>query len=161
MSDWLDKITEVVQQNNAAKHTAEDAYVEAERKARQDFEISRDHLSNVVEPVLAEVVAHLNGLGRPAQVIPSTHMDTALDDAFTYRVVLDPGHNRRAELMFGTDKATGMIHISAKLPGVPMPDEWVTVEELTADAVRARVSRFVVGVISAAVSHPRVDPRLA
>ena len=161
MSDWLDKITDVIRQNDAAKRSAEDAHVEAERKARQDFETSRDHLSDVVEPVLAEVAAHLNGLGKPAQVIPSTSMDAILGDAFVYRLVFEPERNRQAELAFGTDKATGTIHVSARLPGVSVPDEWVTADGLTADATRARVSRFVIEAISKAASRPTVDSRLS
>jgi len=161
MSDWLDKITDVTRRNDDAKRSAKDAHVEAERKARQDFETSRDHLSDVVEPVLAEVAAHLNGLGKPAQVIPSTSMDAILSDAFVYRLVFEPEHNRRAELVFGTDKATGTIHVSARLPGVSVPDEWVTADELTADATRARVSRFVTDAISKAALHPTVRPRFS
>ena len=161
MSGWLDKITDVTRRNDVAKSSAEDARVEAESKARQDFEISRNHLSDVVEPLLAEVAAHLNGLGKPAQVIPSTSMDVIYGDAFVYRLVFEPEHNRRAELVFGTGKATGIIHVSARLPGVSVSDEWVTADELTADATRARVSRFVTDAISKAALHPTVRPRFS
>jgi hypothetical protein len=37
-------------------------------------------------------------------VIPSTSMDAVLGDAFVYRLVFEPEHNRKAELVFGTDK---------------------------------------------------------
>ena len=161
MSDWLDKITDVIRQNDAAKRSAEDAHDEAERKAQQDFEISRDHLRDVVEPVLAEVAAHLNGLGKPAEVIPSTSMDVVLGDAFVYWLVFQPEHNRKAELVFGTGKATGMIHVSARMPGVSVADEWVAPDGLTADATRARVSRFVTEAISKAALRPTVHPRFS
>ena len=120
MSDWLNDVPD--------RRTDEE-------RTRREFEENRRHIRSVVKPVLSEAVQHLHTLSVRAEVTEAQGPVSG-DDALTCALTVGA-----AMLIFGTTRSpSGLIAIASSIGD---QGEGVTRDQLTADAVKARVRLFV------------------
>ena len=147
MSDWLDDITASVQRADAQGQAHADA-VSAARAAREEnFRVSRDHIAQIVAPLLTAAAARLSSLGRAASVVVPPSTSETTDDRYVCRLVI-----AQSELVFGTNSRTGIggIYVTPIIAGSSRTPESICVEDLTEQVVQERIARFA----STAVGDP-------
>lgn len=141
---WLAEIRDAVKKADTSAASRRAQQEQERRTVAEEFVANKNHLKDVVAPVLARAAQELAGAGRPAYAITLGGVDLALADVVECSLVIE-GPDAKRHLSFSARRDSSNIQVSSS--GRATRLNRGTRDSLTTDTVKAMVLDFVKSVV--------------